>query len=200
MNSLTTALKPLQRFKRLARVGLFIGTVLAVVHFTGLKNHITLAYVQELFLANRLLGTLIFTLLFALGNMVYIPGFLFLTAAILALGPLWGGLVTYIAACAASALTFVIIRLLGGNALRQMRGKWVQKVLTRLDSHPLQSMLLLRTCLQTNPALNMTLALSGIPFRHYLLGTALGMPLPIAVYCMFFTQLTTWLKVPGVGG
>lgn len=192
MNALFT---PFKRFKRLAWVVLFIATLLAVVRLSGLKDHITLAYTQDLFLTNKILGMLIFTLLFALGNIVYIPGFLFLTAAVLALGQVWGGLVTYVAACTASAITFVIVRLLGGEALRRLNSTWIMRLMARLDSHPIQSIVVLRIALQTNPALNWTLALSGIRFHHFLLGTLLGLPLPIALYCIFFTQLTMWLKL-----
>jgi len=34
-----------------------------------------------------------------------------------------------------------------------------------------------------------SLTLSGVRFRHYLPGTLLGLPLPIAVYCIFFDAL-----------
>ena len=44
---------------------------------------------------------------------------------------------------------------------------------------------------QTLPALNYALALSGLRLRHYVLGTLLGLPLPIAVYCVFFDYLIT---------
>jgi hypothetical protein len=28
--------------------------------------------------------------------------------------------------------------------------------------------------------------MSGIRFRHYIFGTLLGLPVPIALYCLFF--------------
>ncbi|MNW10228.1 hypothetical protein D3C71_2074000 [compost metagenome] len=51
----------------------------------------------------------------------------------------------------------------------------------------------LRVLFQTVPALNYALSLSGVRFRHYLIGTLLGLPLPIALYCLFFDYLG---KVP----
>ena len=42
---------------------------------------------------------------------------------------------------------------------------------------------------QTVPALNYAFALVGVRLRRYLLGTLLGLPLPIALYCLFFAQL-----------
>ncbi len=39
------------------------------------------------------------------------------------------------------------------------------------------------------------LAMSGVRFRAYLLGTLLGLPLPIAVYCLFFDSLAQTLNL-----
>jgi uncharacterized membrane protein YdjX (TVP38/TMEM64 family) len=61
--------------------------------------------------------------------------------------------------------------------------------LARLDRRPLLAVLVLRTLFQTMPTLNYALALSGLRLRDYLLGTVLGLPLPIAVYCIFFDSL-----------
>ncbi len=47
---------------------------------------------------------------------------------------------------------------------------------------------------QTVPALNYTLALSGIRFRDCLVGTLLGLPLPNAACCLFFDYLARALK------
>jgi hypothetical protein len=48
---------------------------------------------------------------------------------------------------------------------------------------------------QTVPALNCTPAMSGAGFRAYLTGTLLGLPIPIAVYCVFFDYLAKALKI-----
>ena len=56
---------------------------------------------------------------------------------------------------------------------------------------PSRSVVLLRMLFQTMPALNYALAMSGIRFRTYLIGTLAGLPLPIALYCVFFDTLAT---------
>jgi uncharacterized membrane protein YdjX (TVP38/TMEM64 family) len=48
---------------------------------------------------------------------------------------------------------------------------------------------------QTLPALNVALALSGVRLRTYLVGTLLGLPLPIALYCLFFDSLAKALHL-----
>ena len=58
-----------------------------------------------------------------------------------------------------------------------------------LDAHLFASVALLRMLFQTVPALNFALAMSGIKFRNYLVGTLIGLPLPIGLYCIFFDFL-----------
>ncbi|MFS2035245.1 VTT domain-containing protein [Polaromonas sp. CT11-55] len=187
----------MNRFKRLFAVLAFLGLLLAVFQLSGLRDNFSLAFLHQKFLDNEASGLLIFIALFALGNLVQIPGWIFLAAAVLALGEAWGGVATYLAAVLSCAFTFWLIRLLGGDALRQIKGGWVRRVLAQLDARPVAGIVLLRTLLQTAPALNYALAMSGVKFRDYLLGTLLGLPLPIALYCVFFDYLARMLKVPG---
>jgi uncharacterized membrane protein YdjX (TVP38/TMEM64 family) len=184
-------------FKRLFAVAAFLGLLLAVFQLSGLREHLNLAYVRQIFVDNEVTGTLIFLVLFALGNLVQVPGAVFLAAAVLALGEVWGGVVTYAAAVVSCVFTFWLMRLLGGDALRQIRSKWAVRLLGGLDAHPLKSMVLLRMLMQTAPALNYALALSGVRFRSYLIGTLLGLPIPIALYCIFFDYLARALHIPG---
>lgn len=65
----------------------------------------------------------------------------------------------------------------------------------RLTAVVLFLLLLMRMLFQTVPALNYALAMSGVRFRAYLVGTLLGLPNPIAVYCVFFDYLAKALKI-----
>jgi uncharacterized membrane protein YdjX (TVP38/TMEM64 family) len=150
---------------------------------------------REVILQHRIGGLLLFVLLFSLGNLIQIPGWIFLAAAVLTLGRLWGGAATYVAAVTSCALTFVTIRALGGNALRLLTNRVAVRLLRELDSRPMASIVMLRILFQTVPALNYALAMSGIKFRTYLIGTLLGLPVPIALYCIFFDILATGLHV-----
>jgi uncharacterized membrane protein YdjX (TVP38/TMEM64 family) len=185
----------MQRYKRLLAVVLFLAVLFAVFQFSGLREHFSLQFLQQQFLANKLTGMLVFTLLFALGNLIQIPGWIFLAAAVLALGRTMGGIATYVAACTSCVFTFFTIRFVGGDALRQLKSKLAVRLLQRLDAHPIMSVLLLRTLFQTVPALNYALAMSGVRFRAYLIGTLLGLPVPIALYCVFFDYVGKALKV-----
>jgi len=67
-----------------------------------------------------LLGRRLLFRLFSLGNLIQVPGLVFLGAAVLALGKVWGGVATYLAAMSSCLITFLAIGLLGGSALRVM--------------------------------------------------------------------------------
>lgn len=180
---------------RLLLVILFLLGLFALFEVLGIRARFSLQSLQELILMHPVSGLLLFILLFALGNLIQIPGWIFLAAAVLALGRVYGGIATYLAAIASCVFTFFTIRYLGGNALRELDSRLAQRLLAGLDRHPLASIIVLRMLFQTVPALNYSLALSGVRFRTYLLGSLLGLPLPIALYCLFFDYLAQWLKI-----
>ncbi|HEY9099771.1 MAG TPA: VTT domain-containing protein [Thiobacillus sp.] len=170
-------------------VALFIVLLFAFFELSGTRAHFTLSFLQQVIRSHLISGVLIFILAFSLGNLVQIPGWIFLAAAVLTLGEVWGGIVTYLAACISCVITFFTIRYIGGNALGKLDSTLAQKLLGRLHAHPVKNIILLRMLFQTVPALNYTLAISGVRFRDYLIGTLLGLPLPIALYCIFFDAL-----------
>ena len=187
--------KAVGQYRRLILVVLFLALLLGAFELSGLRGHFSLAYLHGQLADNPAGGLAVFVLVFALGNLVQIPGWIFLAAAVLALGKIWGGIATYLAAIISCSVTFFSIRLVGGDALRKLDGKLAARLLGRLDAHPVASVVLLRTLFQTIPALNYTLALSGMRFRDYLAGTLLGLPLPIAAYCVFFDFLAAQLHL-----
>ena len=179
----------MRKYTRLLSVLLFLALLLAIFELSGLRSHFNLAYLHQTLADNPFGGLVVFILVFALGNLVQIPGWIFLAAAVLALGRTWGGLATYAAAILSCSATFFTIRFVGGDALRNLNGKLATRLLDQLDAHPIRNITLLRMLFQTVPVLNYTLAMSGVRFRDYLIGTLLGLPLPIAVYCLFFDYL-----------
>ena len=183
------------RYKRLLGVVFFLALLLVIFEVSGLREHFNLQFIRRLILQHRIEGLALFVLLFSLGNLVHVPGLVFLAAAVVALDRLWGGIVTYVAAVTSCALTFFIIRALGGDALRSLDNRVAVRILRELDARPVASVGLLRILFQTAPTLNYALAMTGIRFRNYLLGTLAGLPIPIAMYCIFFDFLATGLHV-----
>ncbi len=174
---------------RVLFLALFIlGLVFIRKHFQ-LEELITLTFVQGWFEANLILGSVIFITLFTLGNLMQIPGFLFLILALTLLGKIYGAVLIMVSALVSSAVIFCFIDLIGHNVLAEIRYPWVQRLLGKLKQRPILIVALLRMLFQTAPALNYTLALSGLSFRNYMLGTLIGLPLPILIYIIFFETL-----------
>lgn len=180
---------PINKYYRLAAVVVFLATLFLIFEATGLRQHLSLAFLREQIGENRVTGLLVFTLLFCLGNLIQIPGWIFLAAAVLALGRVWGGIATYVAAVVSCMGTYFIIGFIGGDALRQLDNKVADRIFRQLDRRPITSVFLLRMIFQTVPAMNYALALSAIRFRDYAIGTLLGLPIPVAMYCLGFDFL-----------
>lgn len=182
--------------RRMVVVAVFAMSLLAVLEFTGLRRNFSLQYLHDQFTAHLLHGTLVFVALFVLGNLAHVPGVVFLSAATLALGPWVGSLLTFVASVASCGITFGTVRLLGANALRAIPGRHAARLLGQLDTHPVRSVTLLRLLMGTLPALNYTLALSGVRFGHYMLGSVIGLPLPILGYALFVGAAASLLRLP----
>lgn len=183
----------IKTYGRLLAVVAFVAVLLLAFRLGGLGEQFELATLQRSIAGHPLGGVVFFVVLFSLGNLLLIPGWVFLASAVYVFGAPLGGLATYTAACVSCAVTFLLIRLLGGEALRRLKNPLALRIFRQLDTAPLRSVVMLRMLFQTLPALNGALALSGIRFYHYALGTLLGLPLPIALYVVFFDQLAMWL-------
>lgn len=181
------------RHARIFGVMLFLAFLLIIFQVSGLRAHLNLAFIREQLSAHAYLGFFLFVLLFCLGNLTQIPGLVFLAGAVLTLGQVMGGIVTFIAAFVSCIVTFLLIRFLGGDALRKINNPVLLKIFKRLDTHPVLSVVLARILFQTAPALNYALAMSGIKLRPYAMGTLLGLPLPVALYCVFFNVVISAL-------
>jgi uncharacterized membrane protein YdjX (TVP38/TMEM64 family) len=187
-------MKTLLAHKRLVGVVVFVLALGLTVHLTGMRDHFNLAYVRDQFDNHKIIGLLVFIALFCMGNLIQLPGIIFLAAAVLSLGRMWGGLATLLAAYVSCTVTFLTFRWLGGDSLTQLANPLAQRLLGQLHRYPVLAVFALRSVFQTSPALNIALALSAIQLRPYLLGTALGLPLPIAAYCLFFDFVGAFVR------
>jgi uncharacterized membrane protein YdjX (TVP38/TMEM64 family) len=179
----------LYRYRRLISVTVFLALLWLVFQVSGLHKQLSLTTIQDQLLGHPRISFIIFVLLFSLGNLVQIPGGVFLAAAVLVWGQWIGGVATLAAANVSCLVTFLLVRCLSGNALEQINNPRITKILHPLATHPVRCVLFARIVFQTFPALNYALAMSNIKLGHYALGTLLGLPLPIALFCIFFDFL-----------
>ena len=140
-----------------------------------------------------------YLVLFAIGNMMQVPGVVFMTAAVLVWGPLWGTLLAFLGALGAVMLSFAIVRQVGGSPLGGLEKPWVQRTLARLEERPLRVIVMLRTFMIASPPLNMALAMTGLRARTYLTGSALGLVVPVAFVCLGVEAIEAFMCPPGVG-
>jgi len=178
---------------RLFLVIIFLAGLFGLSKYFGLSEQFNVEAIQAVFDSHPVVGTLAFTLLFTLGLLVYIPGIVFLVGAVYALGLVNGGLVTFFGATTSCIIIFFMVRALGGTPLADVKSDLAKKILGKLDSRPLLTVIFLRMLFHTMPAINYAMALSGIKSRNYILGTYLGLPLPIFLYCMFFETIKRFI-------
>ncbi len=153
---------------------------------TGLTNKFSVDAIKNIFNENILVSSLLFITLFCVANILNIPGWIFLVASVLTIGKVAGGSLTFIAAITSSVISFLFVDYIGGDALLEIKNKYIKKSLSQINNSPIKSVILLRLIFQTFPPLNYALALSGIKFKEYLIGTLIGLPLPIATIVIFF--------------
>ena len=172
--------------KKILYIALFFIVLFLAVEVSGLRAVLSPETVKALFFEHTFWGLALFCVAFSIGNLLYVPGWVFLVGAVFALGKEWGGMATILAGVCSATGSYFLIRAVGGSALRSLNHKWADKIFSHLDERPILSVALLRLLFQTLPALNYALALADIRFRHYLVGTLLGLPIPIFLYCYFF--------------
>ncbi|MGK4585097.1 TVP38/TMEM64 family protein [Kitasatospora sp. HPMI-4] len=126
----------------------------------------------------------VFTLVFALGTLVFVPKPALNTAAGLVLGITWGLPLAVLGTTLGAAGAFALGRLLGRDALRPLiRAKALTALDRRLTEQGFRSVLLLRLVPGVPfQAANYGAALSGVRALPFLSGTALGVLPGTAAY------------------
>jgi uncharacterized membrane protein YdjX (TVP38/TMEM64 family) len=127
-----------------------------------------------------------FTVVFSVGQLLRVPSFVFVASAVAVYGRNSGILVALLGSLISALVSFTLIRAIAGRPLTDIPRPFIQRVLRNIDSRPVLTVALLRLVFQTAPPLNYALALTGIRWRDNLVGSALGLPLPIFMMSLFF--------------
>jgi uncharacterized membrane protein YdjX (TVP38/TMEM64 family) len=170
-----------RRVLRLVILGVLIVALLLVAHLTGFTASFSQARVRSLIQSTGSWGILLFIAAFAIGELLHIPGLVFVGAAVLAFGRVRGAMLSYAGAIVSISVTFTFIRAVGGQPLGMIRNRRVQAMLARLDQRPILTVALIRLITWLAPATNYVLALSSVRFRDYFIGSAIGLALPVSV-------------------
>lgn len=177
---------PEPAWPRLVGLAVVMAALFAVGHFTGLTEHLTRDNLRDLMHGLGVWGFLLFVVLFAVGEFLHVPGIVFVLAALLAYGRVVGGLAAYLGALGSVSFSFLLVRRVGGQALAHVKRARIAKVLEKLDAHPIATIAVLRVFLFLLPAVNYALAMTRVRFRDYVVGSALGLILPMIAIAIAF--------------
>ena len=125
-----------------------------------------------------------FILLFVIGMFLSLPGAIFLVAARLAFGPVLGLVFGYGGALLAVSLTFISARFVlprnpTGEVAFRPRWKPLERAFDRMEAYPIRTVALLRTIFWLSAPFNYAVAASRIRTRDYIIGSALGLLVPV---------------------
>lgn len=74
-----------------------------------------------------------------------------------------------------------MVRTFAGTVRTDFHWPLVRRLLNKLDNRPVITVALLGLIFQTAPPLNYALAMTVVRWRDHLLGSMLGLPVPVAV-------------------
>ena len=180
--------------QRLIRIALLLAVTVAIfvaLKTSGMLDDFDAERVRQTVLEAGAWGALLFVVLFVVGELIHIPGMVFVAAGILAYGRVVGFGVSLFAALCSVGVSFVVVRAVGGKALAEIERPFVKKLMARLEQRPITTVMILRSILWLAPALNYALALSSIRLRDYLIGSALGLIVPVLAASFLFDWLFT---------
>ena len=177
------------RWLRLGALAVISLGLLLTAHLTGLTAEFKPAAFRVHMANAGWWGPLVFLTAFAVGELVHVPGVVFVGAAVVAYGRPLGGALAFVGAILSLTVAFAVVRGIGGKPLGAIRWAFVRRLLSHLDEHPVRTIFLLRSVLWMTPQLNYVLALSNVRFRSYVFASAVGLVVPVAILSFIFEWL-----------
>ena len=156
---------------------------------TGLAERFTVESARRSLVETRPWGIVVFTAIFAGGQLLRVPSTVFVAAAVAAYGRNSGIAVALLGGVTSATVSFAAVRLFARDALSDIRQPPVQRLLRNIDRRPILTVALLRLLFQTAPPLNYALPMTAVRWRDHLAGSLLGLPAPVVVMACFFQWL-----------
>lgn len=166
-----------------------IAILFIIGRLTGADQYFTPENIRNLVQNTGIWGYVLFILIFAVGELLHIFGLIFIAAGVYAFGKTTGLVIGLIGAIVAVSVSFIVIRTVGGKAFTRIEKPWAVNMMNRLDKMPIRIVIVLRLFLIMHPSLNYALALTSISFRDYLIGSAIGLVIPVSAFVIFFDWL-----------
>jgi uncharacterized membrane protein YdjX (TVP38/TMEM64 family) len=187
-----TGVPPLLKSLAFFRVCFFVVALALVYWFaqrSGILDQANPQGVRDLVAQWGMLGVSVYLAAFVVGQLVFVPGMVFVVAASLAFGERNGFLLSMSGALLSVSLSFFMARLMGGKPLAAPQSMWLKRLMGQLEAYPVGSMAAMRLLVGTAPWLNYLLGMSSVSYRHYLLASIIGI-WPAVLLTVLFTE---WL-------
>lgn len=165
---------------RLGALALGVGLFILIGHLTGAREWMTEARIQAAVREAGWWGFALFFAVFSVGQLLQVPGVIFIVVARLVWGPAPGFVLAYAGSLISATFVFTVVRALGGKPLGGLTWAPALKLLAGLERRPLVTIAALRAVLMLTPPLAYALALSPVKHRDHLLGSAAGLIAPVA--------------------
>jgi len=156
---------------------------------TGVTGRFTSESIRSLIAGRDIWGIVAFIVVFSGGQFLRVPSTVFVAAAVAVYGRNGGILVALLGGLVSAIVSFAVVRAFAGQALVDVQRPLIQRLLRHIDSHPVETVALLRLIFQTAPPLNYALPMTAVRWRDHLVGSALGLPVPVIVMAFFFDWL-----------
>ena len=181
----------------LIRVGALAGLSVALYFIgqaLGFGELQSFSALQELVESAGIWGRVAYLAVFMLVCHMQLPAAVFIVGALLLWGPLVGGALGWTGAMLALATHFAVTRGVGGAPLQSIENPTVQRMLGKLEKNPLPVIIGIRLIMLMSPPVNLALILSGVRFRDYMLGSAIGLGLVVLTAALGFDMIEPWLR------
>jgi uncharacterized membrane protein YdjX (TVP38/TMEM64 family) len=175
--------------KRLLFLTLIVLAVWTAAWAAGITARFTFESVRGLMAGTGPWGLVAFILAFSTGQLLRVPSFVFVAAAVAVYGRNTGILVALLGALSSATVSFAVFRACAAGALAGVRHPFIRRLLAHVHRRPVRTVALLRLLFQTAPPLNYALPMTAVHWRDHLAGSALGLPVPIVVMAFFFDWL-----------
>jgi uncharacterized membrane protein YdjX (TVP38/TMEM64 family) len=181
----------LSSLNRYVKVGiglLLAGMLLWIYRTHDLSHYLNVGHMRASTDSFGPYGPLVFIGLCIAGVFLHLPEIVLIALGGLLFGTVNGFLYGWIGVIAGSTGTFLSVRYVLRDAFQTVLEGHFHRLRAfdeRLAEHGFLTVLLLRLVLFMAPPLNWAIALTRVPFRHYIAGSALGVMPGIAITCYF---------------
>jgi uncharacterized membrane protein YdjX (TVP38/TMEM64 family) len=157
---------------------------------TGVTARVTFESLRGLLAGTGLRGVFVFIAVFSAAQLLRVPSFVFVAAAVGVYGRNAGILVALVGALISAIVSFTVVRAFAGHALADVQHPLIRRLAANISRHPVLTVALLRLLFQTAPPLNYAMPLTAVRWRDHLIGSVSGLPVPVIAMAFFFDWLT----------